>query len=142
VLARDGAATVDGLAQRVDHPAEQPVADRHRQDGAGGPHGLALLDVLELAQHHCTDRVLVEVEREALHAALELQQLVHRHVGKAGDARDAVADLGDTAHLLLLEAGLVALEGRAQRSRDVVRIEIERVGHERPLFDIYSPSLS
>ena len=49
--------------------------------------------------------VLVEVQREADGAVLELEQLVDRAVGQAGDAGDAVADLGDAPDGAGLEDG-------------------------------------
>ena len=73
-------AAVDGLAQRVDDTAEQAVADRHGQDPAGGLDRLAFLDVGALAEHHGADRLLVEVQREAEGAVLELEQLVDGRV--------------------------------------------------------------
>ena len=42
--ADDGALAVDRLAEGVDDPAEQGVADGHREDAAGGLDGGALLD--------------------------------------------------------------------------------------------------
>ncbi len=108
--AHDLAPPVDGLAQRVDHAAEEGVAHGHREDVAGGADRLALLDVADLTQHDGADRVLVEVEREAEGAALELEQLVDGGAGQAADGGDAVADLGDAAHLGHLGDGVVALE--------------------------------
>ena len=96
-------AAVDGLAERVDDAAEQAVADRHGEDVAGGPHDLALFDVVDLAEHHGADRVLVEVERQAERAALELEQLVDGGVGQARDAGDAVTDLDDATDRRLLD---------------------------------------
>ena len=43
-LGLDVAEAVDRGAQRVDHPAEEAVADRHREDAAGPLDLLALLD--------------------------------------------------------------------------------------------------
>ena len=86
---------------------------------------LAVLDVAHLAQDDGADRLLVEVQGQAERAALELEQLVDRGVGQAGDAGDAVADLDDPADLLALEAGLVALQVLAQDGGDVVGAEVE-----------------
>ena len=44
VLGLDRAAPVDRVAQRVDHPAQVPVADGHREDLAGALDRLPLLD--------------------------------------------------------------------------------------------------
>ena len=102
-LGRDVALAVEGLAEGVDDPAEQPVADGHREDAAGGGDRLALLDVAHLAQDDGADRLLVEVQGQAQGAALELEQLVDGGVGQARDAGDAVADLDDVADPLLVE---------------------------------------
>ena len=88
------------LAERVDHPAEQRVADRDRQDPAGRLDDLLLFEAVDLAEHDRADRVLVEVQREAERAVLELEQLVDRGAGQARHAGDAVADLDDAADLL------------------------------------------
>ena len=88
------ALAVDGLAEGVDDTAEHAVADRHREDAAGRLDGLALLDLVDVAEHDGADRVLVEVEGEADRAVLELQQLVDGGVGQPGHAGDAVTDLG------------------------------------------------
>ena len=117
--AGERALAVDRLAEGVDDPAEQAVADRHREDAAGGLDGLALLDVVAVAEHDGADRVLVEVQGQADGAVLELEQLVDADVGQAGDAGDAVADLGDAADRAGLERGLEALEVLLERRRDV-----------------------
>ena len=80
----DGALAVDGLAQGVDHPAEQPVADRHRQDPPGGPDESGLLRGVGVAPRTTAPiGVLVEVQGEPERAVLELEQLVDRRIGQA-----------------------------------------------------------
>ena len=59
------AATVDRLAEGVDDPAEHAVADGDRQDAPGGLDRLALLDLVDVAEHDGADRLLVEVQRQA-----------------------------------------------------------------------------
>ena len=58
-----------------------------------------------VAEHDGADGLLVEVEGQADGAVLELEQLVDRRAGQAGDPGDAVADLGDPADLLDLDPG-------------------------------------
>ncbi len=89
-LGVDRALAVDGLAQRVDHAAEQLGADRHLEDAARALDRVALGDVLVLAQDHRADRVALEVQREPEGVAGELEHLALHHVGKAVDAADAV----------------------------------------------------
>jgi hypothetical protein len=67
------------VAERVDDPAHEAVADGHREDLAGPPDRLALLDLVEVAEDDDTDLAGVEVQGDAEGAVLELQQLVgHR----------------------------------------------------------------
>ena len=73
-----------GSPRAFDDAAEQAVADGHRQDPAGGLDRLALLDALDVAEHHGADRVLVEVQGQAERAVLELEQLVDAALGQAG----------------------------------------------------------
>src|SRR6478672_7630140 len=52
---RRSAAAVDRVAQRVDDPADQRVADGHAGDAAGTADGLAFLDLVPLAEQGGTD---------------------------------------------------------------------------------------
>ncbi len=54
----DGALAVDGIAERVDHAAEQRLADRHVHDGARALDGLAFLNVAIGPEDHDADVVL------------------------------------------------------------------------------------
>jgi hypothetical protein len=101
------------------------VADRHREDAAGGLDRLALFDRVGVAEHHGADRLLVEVEREADAAVFELEQLVDGAVGQAADAGDAVADLRDAADGAGLDRGGEALEVLLQRRGDVAGAQRE-----------------
>ncbi len=74
------ALSVDRLAEGVDDSSQQAVANWQRQNVAGSPNRLAFLDVVDLAEDHRTDGLLVEVQGEAISAALELEQLVDRSV--------------------------------------------------------------
>ena len=95
----DRAEPVERVPERVDDAAEQARADRHAHDLAGATDRLALLHVLPLAEERGADVVLLEVERDAGHAVLELEPLERDAVLEAVDAGDAVADLEDAADL-------------------------------------------
>ena len=75
---RSGPCRRSAWPSAFDDPADERVADRDREDAAGALDRAALLDVAGLAEDHRTDRVLVEVQREAERAALELEHLVDR----------------------------------------------------------------
>ena len=89
----DRALAVERAAEGVDDAAEQPVADGDAGDAAGAADGLALADVLPLAEEGGADVVLLEVEREADDAMLELEHLQRDRVLEPVHPRDAVADL-------------------------------------------------
>ena len=81
-----------GLPRRVDDAAEQALADRGVDDGAGPLDGVAFLDAAVGTEDHDADIVGFEVERHALDAARELDELTGLHVVEAIDAGDTVAD--------------------------------------------------
>ena len=96
---------VDRVAERVDHAAEQALADRRLDDGAGPLDGVAFLDLAVGAEDDDADIVGLEVQRHAADAAGELDHLAGLDVVEAVDAGDAVADrqhLADLGDLRLL----------------------------------------
>ena len=108
----DRALAVERLAERVDHAADQGLADRHLEDAAGALDAVALLDERVLAEQHGADVVLFEVEHQADDVVRELEHLHGHGVPQAVDAGDAVADLEDGADLFDLDLGLVVLDLR------------------------------
>src|SRR3954449_9630380 len=88
----DRALAVDRIAERVDHPAEQALADRYVDDRAGALDGLALLDLAVVAEDHDADIVDLEVQRHAADAVLELDHLARLHVVETVNAGGTVAD--------------------------------------------------
>ena len=117
----DLAQPVDRLAERVDHPAEEAVADRHREDLAGAVHRLALVDALLLAEDDHADLADVQVQGQAQRAVLEPEQLVGHRRGQPLDAGDAVTGLGDRADLLARDLRRVGRDVVVQRGADLVR---------------------
>ena len=88
----DRALAVDRVAERVDDAAQQALADRHVDDGAGALDRLAFLDVAVVAEDHDADIVGFEVQRHAADAVLELDHLAGLDIVETIDAGDAVAD--------------------------------------------------
>src|SRR5205085_4494748 len=88
----DRALAVDRIAERIDDAAEQTLADRRVDDGAGALDGLAFLDLAVGAEDHDADVVGFEVQRHAAGAVLELDHFTGLDVVEAIDAGDAVAD--------------------------------------------------
>jgi len=120
----DLAEPVDRVAERVDDATEVAVADGDRQDLAGTAYRLALLDLVEVAQDDDTDLAGVEVQREALGAVLELEQLVGHRGGKSADPGDAVSGLGNGADLFTARrVGLVVRHETLQGVADLVRTD-------------------
>src|SRR6202048_1034440 len=121
---RDRTLAVDRIAERVDHAAEQALADRGIDDGAGALDGLTFLDLAVSAEDHDTDVVGLEVQRHAAGAVLELDHLAGLDVVETVDAGDAVADgqhLSDFGNFSLLAEILdLVLEDRGNfRGADV-----------------------
>src|SRR4051794_18330730 len=101
----DRTLAVDRVAERVDDAAEQALADRRVDDGAGALDGLAFLDLAVGAEDHDADVVGFEVQRHAAGAVLELDHFTGLDVVEAVDAGNAVADgqhLSDFGNFSLL----------------------------------------
>ena len=116
----DRRAAVDRIAQRVDDAADHGIADRHRHHLAGALDGVALLDLLPLAEQHRGDVVLLEVQRQPGHAVGQLQLLQGDAAHQPVDAGDAVADLDDGADLFDVDVDLIALDLRLEDRGDLI----------------------
>ena len=88
-----------GAAERVDQAAEQLVADRDLQQLAGALDGVALDDLVPVAEEHGADVVGLEVQRQADDVVGQLEHLERHAVVEPVDAGDAVADLEHGADL-------------------------------------------
>src|SRR6202012_6066575 len=120
----DRTLAVDRVAERIDDAAEQALADRCIDDGAGALDGLAFLDLAVGTEDHDADVVGFEVQRHAARAVLELDHLAGLDVVQTIDAGNAVADgqhLPDFGDLgLLAEILDLVLEDRGNfRGADV-----------------------
>jgi hypothetical protein len=99
LLRLDRALAVERVPERVDDTAQEPLADGDRRHVAGAADGVALLDLVPLAEQRGADVVLLEVEREADDAVRQLEHLERQAVLQPVDAGDAVADGDDRADL-------------------------------------------
>ena len=97
----DGTLAVDGLAGAVNDAAQQFLADRHVDDGAGALDDVAFLDGAIVAENNDADVVGLQVEGHPLDGAGKLDHLAGLHLVEAVDAGNAVAhrqhlaDFGD-----------------------------------------------
>ena len=99
LCARDGALAIERTPERVDDATDELGTDRGLDDAAGRLDLAALLDAGVLAEDDRADGVLFQVEGEAEDVVAEVQELGGHAVREAVDARDAVADLDDGAHV-------------------------------------------
>ncbi len=81
---------VDRIAQRVDHAAEQRLADRNVNDGLGALDAVAFLDLGIGAEDHDADIVRFQVQRHALNAVGEFDHFAGLHLVQAVDTGDPV----------------------------------------------------
>ncbi len=103
----DRSLVVDGLAERIDHAANQGIADRHRHDLAGALDLLAFTQLGVVAQQHRADLVFIQVHGQAGHAMGKLDQLARHDLVQPMDARNAVAQGDDRADFVHLHALVV-----------------------------------
>ena len=99
-LALDLTHAVDGPAQRVDHTAKEPIADRHGQHLAGTANFLTFLNAYEIAENNHADLASVKVEGQAKGAILKGQQFVGHATRQSRHMRDAVTGGRHMAHFL------------------------------------------
>ena len=119
--ALDRALTVERLAERVDHAAEEAVPDRHGKHLAGPLDPLAFLDLAVVTEDDGTDLAHVQVQRQAAGAVLKLKQLVRHRRRQSSDPGDAIATLGDDPYLFLGGTSrLIALDEPRQSVLDLL----------------------
>ncbi len=125
----DRALAVERHAERRDDAAEQGVADRDLEQLAAALDGVALDDLLPVAEEHGADVVGVEVQGETGDAVRELEALERYRVVEAVDPRDTVGDRQDGADLRQLgRAGVQAGDAALEDAGDLVGLDLHGVG--------------
>ena len=76
IAGSDRPPVIERPAERVDDAAQQPFADGHIHDAAGALDLVARLQVPVVAEQHDADFVLVDIERDAEHAAGKFEQFL------------------------------------------------------------------
>ena len=120
-LRRNGAKSVDRVAQGIDDAAEVGVTHGNREDLARATHSLTFLDLRAVTEEHDADLPDIEVQGQPEQASLELQQLIgHRRV-QALDASDAVTCLDDATDLFASGLRRVRRDVPLDRIPDLLR---------------------
>src|SRR5436309_1279263 len=122
----DRALAVDRIAERVDDPAEQGLADRNVDDRFRALDARAFGNLGVRAEDHDTDIVGLEVERHPLRAVVELDHLAGLDVVEAVDSGDAVADREHGADFRHLSFGVEIRDLVADDAGDFSGADIHR----------------
>ena len=125
----NGALTVNGLAQRVDHAADHTLTDRHGDDLAGTLDGTALFDAFIVTKQDDGDTVFFQVLRHAVGTAFKLDQLTGHTVVKPRSARNTVAHHRYRARLGLLNGILIVLDLGTDDAGDLFGFQLHCLVH-------------
>jgi hypothetical protein len=91
LLRGDRTLAVDRLAERIDHAADDFVADGHGNDAARAFDRVAFLDGRRMAEQNGADAFLFEVQRDAEQPVRELEHFAGHGALDAMNAGDAVS---------------------------------------------------
>ena len=127
LLGDDRAFAVERVAERIDHAAEQLVADGHAQQAARASDFVAFGDRQVVAEDDDADGVFFEVERQADRAVGELDHLLGHDAREAVDAGDAVADFEHAADFADVDLRRELLDFLLNDRGDFVAIEFHRL---------------
>src|SRR5262245_19548461 len=124
IAALDRSLAVHRMPERIHDAAEERVAHGNLGDAPRAADLVALLDELRLAHDGGADVVLFQVQREAVDAVRELDELAGLHLVEPVDARDAVARREDHSRLTNLELLLVIPDLLADDVADLRRADL------------------
>src|SRR5581483_10382612 len=116
--------SIERRADRIDHAAHERRTNRDLGDAAGALDRITFLDAGVLAHQHDADAVFLEVQRDAVQAARELQHLAGHRAFEPVDLRDAVADLDDRAALVHIDLLVEALDLFLDDGTDLFRFDL------------------
>ena len=102
----DRALAVNRPAEGVHHAAFEFRAHRHFENAAGAAAALSFLEFQIVAENHGADRIALEIERNAVDAAFELDHLAVHYLGQPMDADNAVEHADDGAFVARLHRGI------------------------------------
>ena len=88
----DFAQSVNRLAERVDHPAEQFFADRHADDAVGATDNVAFADSFVGTEQNDADIVFFQVKSHSLNSVGKFHHFVIADIIQTVYAGNAVAD--------------------------------------------------
>ncbi len=131
----DRPAAVQRIAQRVDDAAQHRLAHWHAQQLSGAADFVPLVDREIVAEDRHPDRVLFEVERQAVDARGKLDHLAGHDAGQPVDPGDAVADLQDAPDFADVDPGFVLLNFLPDNGSDLVGFESH--GHSCRSFALW-----
>ena len=120
----NGALVVDGLAQRVNHAADQGRSHGHGKNLAGAFDFVAFFQLGVVAQDDRAYLVFFERERKARNAVREAEQLAGHHLVQAVEARNAVAQRGDGPHFVHLDLRVVVRDLLAKNLCNLVCFDL------------------
>ncbi len=99
LVGHNRAFAVERIPQRIDHAAQEFVTHGHAQQGSGAANFFTFVDVQIVAEDNHADRVLFEVERQASHAAGELDHFTRHDAGQTVNLSDTVAHFQHAANI-------------------------------------------
>ena len=91
-LGVDRTLAVDGLAQSVDHSADQSRADRHGKNAAGRLDRIAFRNLFVITENNCADGITFKVQREAVGVIGEFKHFTLHHVVKTVNTANAIGN--------------------------------------------------
>ena len=111
--------SVDGIAERVHHPAEKAFAHGNARRFPRALHGAPRRDLAAVAEHDHAAALPLQILHHSLHAAGKLHDLAVCHAVQPAHHGDAVPHGKHFAEFLRLGGGIPLFHGGAQQRDDV-----------------------